>query len=121
MLHKLDIVYPEQVIGKTIPIRLQKGQIGRWSQAIHVNAVNYNFQYENYIDKKPPLTHVKFIPDSGATLYNWEDDAEFIKKDFKFDKERFFGDINIFDFHPIHIFMNSTFGHPRNYDVAMVL
>lgn len=32
---------------------------------------------ENYIDNKPPLTHVKFIPDSGNTLYNWEDEEGF--------------------------------------------
>ncbi len=32
---------------------------------------------ESYIDKKPPLKHVKFIPDSGATLYNWEDEEGF--------------------------------------------
>ncbi len=43
-------------------------------------------------------------------LYNWEDDADFVKKNFQFDKERFFGDINIFDFHPIHIHLNSTNG-----------
>ncbi|MEK9628598.1 MAG: polysaccharide deacetylase family protein [Nitrospinota bacterium] len=43
-------------------------------------------------------------------LYNWEDDAEFIKDFVKYDEERFYGDITIFDFHPIHVHLNSTNG-----------
>ena len=43
-------------------------------------------------------------------LYNWEDDAQF--SIFIEDKmpELFFGDLTVFDFHPIHVFLNSTDG-----------
>jgi len=43
-------------------------------------------------------------------LYNWEDDAEF--SSFMKNKmpELFFGELTVFDFHPIHVFLNSTDG-----------
>lgn len=43
-------------------------------------------------------------------LYNWEDDAQF--SSFKKDNlpELFFGELTVFDFHPIHVFLNSTDG-----------
>ena len=43
-------------------------------------------------------------------LYNWEDDAQF--SSFMNNKipELFFGDLTVFDFHPIHVFLNSTDG-----------
>lgn len=43
-------------------------------------------------------------------LYNWEDDAQFSR--FKKDKlpDLFFGELTVFDFHPIHVFLNSTDG-----------
>ena len=43
-------------------------------------------------------------------LYNWEDDAQFSN----FNKDNlpdlFFGELTVFDFHPIHVFLNSTDG-----------
>lgn len=43
-------------------------------------------------------------------LYNWEDDAQFSSFN-KYDlPELFFGELTIFDFHPIHVFLNSTDG-----------
>ena len=43
-------------------------------------------------------------------LYNWEDDAQFSS----FNKDNlpdlFFGELTVFDFHPIHVFLNSTDG-----------
>lgn len=43
-------------------------------------------------------------------LYNWEDDAHF--SSFKKDDipELFFGELTVFNFHPIHVFLNSTDG-----------
>lgn len=43
-------------------------------------------------------------------LYNWEDDAQFA--DFIENKmpKLFFGELTVFDFHPIHVFLNSTDG-----------
>ena len=43
-------------------------------------------------------------------LYNWEDDAQF--SGFIKDKmpDLFFGELTVFDFHPIHVFLNSTDG-----------
>lgn len=43
-------------------------------------------------------------------LYNWEDDAQFSA--FNQDKvpELFFGELTVYDFHPIHVFLNSTDG-----------
>jgi hypothetical protein len=43
-------------------------------------------------------------------LYNWEDDAEFAKQRYNTDQDLFFGEITVYDFHPIHIFLNSTDG-----------
>lgn len=43
-------------------------------------------------------------------LYNWEDDAEFDDTDFDYTKPVFYGDITIYDFHPIHIDLNSCDG-----------
>ena len=43
-------------------------------------------------------------------LYNWEDDAQF--SSYKRDNfpDLFFGELTVFDFHPIHVFLNSTDG-----------
>ena len=43
-------------------------------------------------------------------LYNWEDDANFCA--FEEDKypELFYGDLTVFNFHPIHVFLNSSDG-----------
>ena len=43
-------------------------------------------------------------------LYNWEDDAQF--SSYKKDNlpDLFFGELTVFDFHPIHVFLNSTDG-----------
>lgn len=43
-------------------------------------------------------------------LFNWEDDAEFYKQRFDKDAEHFFGEITIFNFHPIHVYLNSSDG-----------
>jgi len=43
-------------------------------------------------------------------LYNWEDDAEFSKSRFGDTEELFFGDLTVCDFHPIHVFLNSSNG-----------
>lgn len=43
-------------------------------------------------------------------LYNWEDDAEFSAFIENAIPELFFGELTIFDFHPIHILLNSTNG-----------
>ena len=44
-------------------------------------------------------------------LYNWEDDVQFSN----FNKDNlpdlFFGELTVFDFHPIHVFLNSTDGN----------
>ena len=39
--------------------------------------------------------------------YNWEDDATFFEDDFAWSTPIFYGDVNIFDFHPIHVSLNS--------------
>ena len=43
-------------------------------------------------------------------LYNWEDDAQF--SSFKKDNmpDLFLGKLTVFDFHPLHVFLNSTDG-----------
>ena len=43
-------------------------------------------------------------------LYNWEDDAQFSGFIDNKMPQLFFGDLTIFDFHPIHVFLNSTDG-----------
>ena len=40
-------------------------------------------------------------------LYNWEDDAEFDSQDFDYTTPAFYGDLTIYDFHPIHVHLNS--------------
>ena len=44
-------------------------------------------------------------------LYNWEDDAEFSRQKFGDSKELFFGELTVCDFHPIHVFLNSSDGN----------
>ena len=43
-------------------------------------------------------------------LYNWEDDQEFYAPNFACENNIFFGDLTVCDFHPIHIFLNSSNG-----------
>ena len=43
-------------------------------------------------------------------LYNWEDDAQFVSYNEDNLPELFFGELTVFDFHPIHVFLNSTDG-----------
>lgn len=43
-------------------------------------------------------------------LYNWEDDAEFSAFNPGNQPKLFFGELTVFDFHPIHVFLNSTDG-----------
>jgi hypothetical protein len=43
-------------------------------------------------------------------LYNWEDDAEFSQQRFSDNDNIFFGDLTVFDFHPIHVLLNSSNG-----------
>lgn len=43
-------------------------------------------------------------------LYNWEDDAQFSSFSDNQIPELFFGELTVFNFHPIHIFLNSTDG-----------
>ena len=43
-------------------------------------------------------------------LYNWEDDAQFASYNEANFPELFFGELTVFDFHPIHVFLNSTDG-----------
>ena len=45
--------------------------------------------------------------------YNWEDDLEFWNGEFNWAKAQFFGQISIFDFHPIHVHLNSA--NEKNY------
>ena len=40
--------------------------------------------------------------------YNWEDDAAFFQSEFNWNKPFFPGSLNIYDFHPIHIHLNSS-------------
>ena len=40
--------------------------------------------------------------------YNWQDDAAFSDKAFDWSCVEFFGDIDILDFHPIHVALNSS-------------
>jgi peptidoglycan/xylan/chitin deacetylase (PgdA/CDA1 family) len=42
--------------------------------------------------------------------YNWEDDAAFSDEAFDWSSVELFGDINILDFHPIHVALNSSNG-----------
>ena len=46
--------------------------------------------------------------------YNWEDDSEFWNKSFDWATPQTFGKLNIFNFHPIHISLNSSDKH--NYE-----
>ena len=43
-------------------------------------------------------------------LYNWEDDAEFYAYSSEEKPELFFGDLTVFNFHPIHVFLNTSDG-----------
>ena len=43
-------------------------------------------------------------------LYNWEDDCEFTSKRYALEEELFFGQITVCDFHPIHVYLNSSDG-----------
>ena len=43
-------------------------------------------------------------------LYNWEDDAQFSSYKRDNSPDLFFGELTVFDFHPIHVFLNSTDG-----------
>ncbi|WP_422022471.1 polysaccharide deacetylase family protein [Pyruvatibacter mobilis] len=42
--------------------------------------------------------------------FNWEDDTEFGQPDFDWTAPSLFGDINVLDFHPIHVGLNSRDG-----------
>ena len=42
--------------------------------------------------------------------YNWEDDAEFIDPNYDWGKPSVFGPRNIYNFHPIHVSLNSKNG-----------
>ncbi len=43
-------------------------------------------------------------------MYNWEDDLEFYGQRFSYKDPLFFGNLTVFDFHPIHIVLNSSDG-----------
>ena len=43
-------------------------------------------------------------------LYNWEDDIQFAQYDSKAMPKLFFGELTVFNFHPVHVFLNSTDG-----------
>lgn len=43
-------------------------------------------------------------------LYNWEDDAEFGKQRFDENAGLHFGQLTVYDFHPIHVYLNSSDG-----------
>ena len=43
-------------------------------------------------------------------LYNWEDDAQFFEFDQDKKPELFFGELTVFNFHPVHVFLNSSDG-----------
>ena len=43
-------------------------------------------------------------------LYNWEDDFEFSKQRYCSEKDLFFGKLTVYDFHPIHVVLNSSNG-----------
>jgi hypothetical protein len=47
-------------------------------------------------------------------LYNWEDDAQFSNFTENVIPELFFGELTVFDFHPIHVLLNSTDGSEYN-------
>ena len=40
-------------------------------------------------------------------LYNWEDDAQFYDPNYDYSRAKFFGEVTIYDFHPIHVDLNS--------------
>lgn len=44
--------------------------------------------------------------------YNWEDDAAFYDKGSKWECPYFPGKLNVYDFHPIRIHLNSKDGNP---------
>ncbi|MEN5089164.1 hypothetical protein ABE458_00535 [Pseudomonas protegens] len=68
-------------------------------KAKHVERFNWNFDGVSF----------------DRINYNWEDDAEFSNPNFDWSKEFFPGEISIYDFHPIHIHLNSCSNdHYRN-------
>lgn len=44
-------------------------------------------------------------------LYNWEDDAQFFQFGTNPNPELFLGDLTVFNFHPMHVFLNSSDGN----------
>ena len=44
-------------------------------------------------------------------LYNWEDDMEFSSYETEKNRSLFVGELTVFDFHPIHVFLNSSDGN----------
>lgn len=60
--------------------------------------------------------HAQKVPWSFAgvkfdrIMYNWEDDFEFETKQFSDKDQKFFGKLTIFNFHPIHVHLNSSDG-----------
>ena len=47
-------------------------------------------------------------------LYNWEDDSEFYSQNFGDRDQLFFGELTVCNFHPIHVFLNSSDGKEYN-------
>ena len=64
---------------------------------------------------RSPYAHKLYWESEGLSfsrvLYNWEDDAEFHMQRFGAPNKLFFGDLTILDFHPIHVFLNSSDGN----------
>jgi len=66
-----------------------------------------------FMHKAPHVQRTKWAFDGvffDRIMYNWEDDAEFYKMNFSEESKKFFGPITVFDFHPIHVHLNSSNG-----------
>ncbi len=66
-----------------------------------------------YLSQRCEITSFYFSPDHSPLKrlnYNWEDDIAFNDPKFNPSKFTFWGNEHIFDFHPLHIFLNSSDG-----------
>ena len=69
---------------------------------IDLSIFTYHFPKVCFVDQISNDVKIKRIN------FNWEDDFEFWNKNFDWDSSNLFAKINILNFHPIHIFLNSN-------------
>ena len=64
-----------------------------------------------FIHKEPMAKKITWALDEvkfDRIIYNWADDAEFVYQNYSGADQKFFGELTVFGFHPIHIFLNSS-------------